>query len=149
MNLQVEDETLKSRSISSQSIHPVLLDLMSQVKLGNQTQHADWFCLARVALCWIRNCSLLSPDEVWCEWVSFSVYRRFVYWFYQSFSTRPQGNQVNPLSNLYINVPSFSENRQNITKLGDSMICTCQCYKTRLVALPKEERSGFTNHSRK
>ena len=38
MNLQVEDETLKSRSISSQSIHPVLLDLMSQVKLG--TKHS-------------------------------------------------------------------------------------------------------------
>lgn len=29
------------------------------------------------------------------------------------------------------------------------MICTCQCYTTRLVALRKGERSGFTNHSRK
>lgn len=144
----MEDETLNSRSISSQSIHPVLLGLMSQIKLGNQAWCADWFCLAQVALCRIRNCSLLSPDEGWCEWFSFSVYRRFICWFYQ-FLHQATGNQVNPLSNLYINLPSFSENRQSITQLGDSMICTCQCYPTRLVALPKGERSGFTNHSRK
>lgn len=116
------------RWISSHSIHSTLTDQLLQINLGNPAWAADRAYLTHTVLCCIRNCSLLSPrlgvsgsSSMSTEILSLALSSRFL--------TVLQGNQVNPLSKLYLRSLSFSKNRErSVTWPGDTMICACHHY---------------------